>query len=255
MRKLSLWGKNNKILARIIIVTSFILLTALGIATGLLLTDVGVSISPAAMFVFFCLYFTGLVAYPAKSLRGKKLNAAAFYVRQKSCDFLLAGSTFCMIVYFSNRPAEIFNYSAPLHAALPVSAKLPTDSTLKAYKTMAAFSAFLKDETGKSLKWKEKKKLLKEQIRAIKKDNDLSKGAKVGLIILSVLGALGLLYLVSALACNLSCGGSEGAATLVMIGGAALTVFLLIIVIRAILGRKKKPKNPENKAKEQPKEG
>jgi len=148
-----------------------------------------------------------------------------------------------MIVYFSNRPSEIFNYSTPLHAALPVSTNLPSDSTLKAYKTIEAFTASLKDETGKTLKWKEKKKLLKEQIRAIKKADDMATGAKVGLIILSVLVALGLLYLVAALACNLSCSGSAGAATAVMIGGAGLTVFLLIIVIRGILGRKKKPKN------------
>ena len=255
MKKISLWAKNHKRLSRLIIVVSFILLTALGIATGILLTDIGVSIPSAVMLAFICTYFTGLVAYPAKYLKGKKLNAAAFYVRQKSCDVLLAASTFCMIVYFSNRPAEIFNYSTPLHAALPVSSKPPTDSTVKTYKTIAAFSASLKDENGKFLKWKEKKKLLKEQIRAVKKDNDMSAGAKVGLIFLSVLVALGLLYLVGALACGLSCNGSEGAAVAVMIGGVGLTVFLLIIVIRAILGRKKKLKTPKNNVKEPAKEG
>lgn len=255
MKKISIWARNHKGLSRIIIVASFILLTALGIVTGILLTDVGVTISSAAMFVFISIYFTGLIVYPAKSLKGKRLSAAAFYMRQKSCDWLLAGSTFCMIVYFSNRPAEIFNYSTPLHAALPVSTNLPSDSTLKAYKTIEAFTASLKDETGKTLKWKEKKKLLKEQIRAIKKAGDMATGAKVGLIILSVLVALGLLYLVGALACGLSCNGSGGAAVAVMIGGVGLTVFLLIIAIRAILGRKKKPKTPKNKEKEPANEG
>ena len=110
-----------------------------------------------------------------------------------------------------------------------------------------------RNETGKSLKWKERKKLLKEQISAIKKDNDMSKGAKVALIILSVAIALGLLYAVAALACNISCGGSEAGAIVVMVGGAAVVTFLLIIAIKSITGKKKKPKktdiNPDDPAK------
>jgi hypothetical protein len=102
----------------------------------------------------------------------------------------------------------------------------------------------MKDETGKPLKWKEKKKLLKEQIRAIKKDKDVSNAGKVALIILSVAVALGLLYLIAVLACDLSCSGSEGAATVLMIGGAGLVVFLFILALGAILGKKKRQKKP-----------
>lgn len=157
---------------------------------------------------------------------------------------MLVASTFCMVVYFGNQPDKIFRSSTPLSAAAPSS--FPKDSTIKSYKTIETFRASMKDETGKTLKWKEKKKLLKEQIRAIKKDTEMSKGAKVALIVLSVLVAIGLFYLVAALACNLSCGGSEGAASLVLIGGSALIIFFLIIAIRAIVGRKKKPKQPKS---------
>ncbi len=245
MKKISQWAKTHKQPARIIIVTSFILLTVLGILTGSLLTDVGISVPSAAMVVFISIYFLGLVGYPAKSLKGKKLNAAAFYVRQKSCDLLLATSTFFMIVYCSNQPNRLFNYSNSLSAAEAVSSSFPKDSTVKGYKTFAAFSASLKDENGKFLKWKEKKKLLKTQVRAIKKDTEMSDGAKVALIVLSVLGAIGLLYIVAALACGLSCNGSEGAAIVLLVGGVGLTVFLLIIAIRAITGKKKKPKKTD----------
>jgi hypothetical protein len=55
---------------------------------------------------------------------------------------------------------------------------------------------------------------------------------------LSVAVALGLLYLIAALACNLSCAGSDIAAVIVGVGGAGLVIFLLIVVIRKILGRK-----------------
>ena len=146
-----------------------------------------------------------------------------------------------MIVYFGNQPNKVFNNSTSVNATIPATS-FPSDSTIKTYKTIAAFKASLKDETGKSLKLKEKKKLLKEQVGAIKKDNNLSNGAKVALIILSIVAALGLLYVVAALSCSLSCGGSEGAAVLVMIGGAGLIAFLLIMAIRAILGKKKKTK-------------
>ncbi|MBK7561177.1 MAG: hypothetical protein IPI68_06545 [Chitinophagaceae bacterium] len=52
--------------------------------------------------------------------------------------------------------------------------------------------------------------------------------------------------MVASLACTLSCGGSEGAAVLVMVGGAGLVAFLLFIAIRAILGKKEKPKKTDN---------
>jgi len=245
MKKNSLWAKDHKVAARLIIIFSFILLTLLGIITGTLLNDTGISIASATLFIVIAIYLAAVIAYPAKSLKGKKLTAAAFYTRQKTCDLLLAASTFCMIVFLSNRPDKLFSYTTPLSAAIPATAAFPKDSTVKNYKPITAFSASLKDETGKSLKWKEKKQLLKNQIRAIKKDNDMSNGAKAALIILSVAAALGLLYLVAALACNISCGGSEGAAVLVTIGGAGLVIFLLILAIRAITGKKKKPNKTE----------
>ena len=99
MKKLSVWAKDHKWSARFIIVASFIVLNILGIITGVLLSSIGISIPIAVMLFFACAYGAAFIAYPSRSLKGKKLNAAAFYVRQKSCDLILAGSTFCMIVY------------------------------------------------------------------------------------------------------------------------------------------------------------
>ncbi|MBC7875010.1 MAG: hypothetical protein H7Y01_13490 [Ferruginibacter sp.] len=247
MKKISSWAKDHKWSARIIIVLSFAILNILGVITGGLLTSLGITI-PGAIFVFFaCTYCAGFIAYPSRSLKKKKLGAAAFYVRQKSCDLLLAGSTFLMIVCLGNRPGQLFRYDMSFNAALASNTSLPKDSTLNTYKTIAAFSASMKDENGKSLKWKERKKLLKEQVKAIKKSTEPSKGGKVALIILSVIVAIGLLGLVLGLACNLSCSGSDAAAILVGVGGTALVVFLLVITIRAIQGKKKKPKDPDIK--------
>ena len=71
---------------------------------------------------------------------------------------------------------------------------------------------------------------------------------KILLIVLSVLVALILLYGVAGLACTLSCNGSEAAAWLVGILGLAGIAAGLFFVIRAIIGRKRKPKKDADTA-------
>jgi protein-S-isoprenylcysteine O-methyltransferase Ste14 len=240
MRKISFWAKNHKPLARLAIIAIYILLNCTGVFIGILLSGLDFTFSIASLYGFICLFLAGIVLYPQKYQKGKKWIGRKFYVRQKSCDFILAASSFCMIIFLGNRPEKLLFNTALLNAALEVPVSQPKDSSAKTYKTINNFSFSLKDENGKSLKWKERKKLLKAQIKGIKKANDLSDGEKIALIILSGLVALGLLSLVLALSCNLSCSGAGGAAALVAIGGTALIIFLLVIAIRAINGKKKK---------------
>ncbi len=239
MKKISLWAKSHHWPARFIIILSFIVLTIAGIVTGMLLDDLHVTLPAAALSLFIIIYFMCILFYPSKSEK-RKLMAARSYVKQKTCDFILAATTFFMIICISNDRFQSLHYFPSLHAATSSKPVTPADSTVKIYKSLAAFSASLKDENGKSLKWKEKRKLLKEQVGAIKKSNGMSKGGKVALIILSVIVALGLIGLVASLACSLSCNGSDAAAVLVGIGGTALVIFLLVLVIRGITGKKKK---------------
>ena len=63
---------------------------------------------------------------------------------------------------------------------------------------------------------------------------------QVALIILACIAAVGLLYLVMALACTLSCNGSDAAAVIVAILGLAGIIWGLIAVIRAINRKKTK---------------
>ena len=129
-----------------------------------------------AMFLFVAMYLAAVFAYPAKSLKGNKLNASAFYIRQKNCDFLLVASTFCMIVFFSNQPDKIFSFSIPLNATAPATSSLPIDSTVKNYKTIAAF-CFLEDENGKS-EMERKKETAERTGQAIKKTPKCLMGQK-----------------------------------------------------------------------------
>lgn len=242
MRKLSLWAKHHKQAARLIIISSFVLLTIIGYYTGSWMNDLAISLPGTILFIALISYIAGVMAYPQRPVSKKISKTKSFYIRQKICDTGLAVSTFLLIVYLANHPGTFIHSFVPANAVSGNTLVLPKDSSAKTYKTIREFSASIKDKDGNLLKWKERKKLLKEQVRSIKKADNLSKGDKAGLIVLSVIVALGLVLLVGALACELSCSGSEGAALLVGIGGTALIIFLLVITIRAIKKGKKEPK-------------
>jgi hypothetical protein len=239
MKKISGWAKDHVWSARIIIILSILVINALAIITGVLIRSLGVTVPIPLVLLFACLYAIGFIAYPARELKGKTLSAASFYIRQKSCDLLLVGATFLMIAGLSTRPDRLFRYGQSLYASSASTPSLPGDS-LRTYKSIPAFIASMKDEKGNTLKWKERKKLLREQVKAIKRSAEPSEGGKIALIILSVIGALLLIYAVAALACSLSCGGSDALAIVVAIGGTALVVWLLLVVIKSITGKKKK---------------
>jgi len=238
MKQISLWAKYHKTSARIIIVFSSLLLLIGGTITGSLLKDLNIILPKELLFAIALIYLIALIYYPVKSIK-RKLTGHNFYVRQKKMDCVLIASSFLLMACISNdgfKPLNAINIFQPAAASLP---STPGDSLTTKYKSITAFSASLKDANGNSLKWKEKKKQLLHQVKAIRKADELSEGAKIALIILSVIVALGLLALVASLACSISCSGSGAGAILVGVGGTALVVFLLVIAIRAINGKKK----------------
>ena len=237
MKKISYWAKAHKTQARIIIIISFLILNGIAFLTGYLFRKIGINLLPEFLFVSFLLYFIAFIAYPSKNKKGTRFSPSSFYMIQKSCDFVLVASTFCIYMQISNCPASL-NKLYPQAKAFVITHQ--KDSVAKNYKNINDFTLLLKDKSGNWLKWKERKKLLKEQVREIKKDKDLSRGDKTLLIILSVIVASGLFFLVLALSCNLSCAGSDAAAAIVGIGGTALIIFLLIIILRSINGKHRK---------------
>lgn len=245
MKQISYWAKSHKLEARITIVICYIILNVLAIITGYLLQQIGLSLLPVFLFCCFMIFMIAIIVYPSKYLKGLHLSYSAFYNLQKTCDFIIVSCTFCMIAYLSNRPENLFRFYPQVNASVII--HTPKDNMAKPYKSISDFYSSLKGKGGNSLKWKERKRLLKEQVKSIKKDKDLSDGEKISLIILSVLVAIGLFYLVLGLSCSLSCSGSDAAAAIVGLGGTALIIFLLILAIRAITGNKRKRKiNSEN---------
>lgn len=240
MRKISAWASHHKWAARFIIIGIYPVINLLAIITGILLYQLNIEISFAWMLIFMITSIVAIFLYPHRKQKHTKFTATAFYVRQKSCDLLLGLTTFLMVMFIVNRLNTQLPFYERLMGASVSEFSMPKDSTAHLYKTIPEFKAMMTNENGQSLKWKEKKKLLKKQVRAIKDDNELTNGEKFLLIFLSCLVATGLLFLLASLACELSCAGSEALAILVMLVGTGLLVFLLIRVIKKIVGKTRK---------------
>ena len=100
--KISTWAKQNQWTARILIVSSHLLLTIFAILLGLILTNLGISI-PEHVFLTACLIFSiGLIIYPMKAEKKVRYSKIQFYQRQKLADLMLAGATFIMMLQLGN---------------------------------------------------------------------------------------------------------------------------------------------------------
>jgi hypothetical protein len=243
MRKLSYWAKINPWKSRVLIILSHILLIFLGWYTGEGLAGLGIQMPAYWLYLFLVIFIIAAITYPLKKNKvftGRRL----FYLQQKTRDFLLAAATFCMIVSLTNEKENTFYVSQPAFA-IPAASAL----VIKEKPTATEILASLKYRDKSTLTRMEKrvlkqefKKQLKNYVVAKIKGNKKESG-NAGLIILAIIGAIGLLSLVAALSCNLSCNGSDGAALAVLILGTAGIIWGLLAVIKAVKrgsGEKKK---------------
>ncbi len=141
------------------------------------------------------------------------------------------------LLFLGNRPEYLFKQSL-LTIEASATSLLPGDSS-QHYWNPTLFRSMMKDANGKKIKLKERKKLLRQQISAIKNSSSTD-GEKALLIALAIIAALGLMYLVAALSCAIICSDAEFLGLLVLGAGTFLVVFVLIKVIRGIT--KGKPK-------------
>lgn len=240
MKSISYWARAHKLAARIIIIVSFLMLNIIGIITGFLLHQFGVVLTVGVLYCFFIFYFVAFISYPSKNDKQSIKNKADFYVWQKTCDIILIATTYGMIICLANNPVNLLHLYSSTNASITIEKVTQKDSLRNGYKSIKDFSASMKDKDGKQLKWKERKQLLKKQIKEIKNSNDLTKSEKVLITFLSILVALGLIYLIASLACNISCSGNEALAVLVLLLGIAAIVILFVWAMRSIYKKKTK---------------
>ena len=248
-KQISFWAKEHKWASRFIIVLALIIISASGIFTGYLLKTLDITFSSQILWSAIVVFLIAWFNYPLKKKITGTTARTRSYIIRKSCDLVLIGATLMMCIYFGNRESSPINYFALTSSAATFT--LPRDSS-KAYKSLEEFKKMMFDKDGKPLKWKERKKLLKKQVKAIKNADDMSTGGQVALIILCVLLALILAYGVAALACSLSCSGAEGAAVIVAIFGLAGIILLTVFLIRRILRKPKRDRWKEPQPEVEP---
>lgn len=238
MRKLSFWAASNPWKARLIIACSHVLLIVLAWFTGITLKQSGILIPGILLLVITGIYFFAVYFYPSreqKEIIGKKL----FYSRQKFCDFLLAATAWGMIICIANNENVRTGVFTNLNASEIVT-PVKKDPTA--------------EEILNSLEYRDKKSLTRTEKRILKKEfnvqlkkyvkaklsGDKEGSGNAGIIILSIIAALGLVYLVAALSCTLSCNGNDAAAVIVLLLGIAGIVIGLILIFRGLKRKSKR---------------
>ena len=235
MRKISLWAKHHRIQAIAFLVVIKLLLAVLAFYLGSVLLNLNVHIP---FYVFIIALVALLIAawlYPSRS-RHSSISKNRFYAWQKSCDFLVATCSFVMI-------GTLVNTNLPIPgSAVSFASNVVTNTTPTAEEILASLQY-----RDKSTLTRQEKRILKEEFKkqlkiyAIAKIKGDKGGASKTLpIILTIIAAVGLFFLVAAIACNLSCNGSDAAAVIVGVLGTALIIWGAVVLIKRISGGPKK---------------
>jgi hypothetical protein len=239
MRKISYWAKHNRRTAISSLVAIKLSLAFLASYAGYSLLQLDVHI-PFVVFII-ALILLSVAAWSYPSAQRTKLSKRNFYVFQKSCDFIVAAGSFVMIGTWVNNNVTL-PITASAYASNPVSTINPTAEEILASLQHRDKSTLTRKEK-RILKEEFKKQLKVYVVAKLKRDKD--GGAKAALIILTIVVALGLLYLVAAIACSLSCNGSDAAAAVVAILGlAAIALGMFFVIRRIVRGPKKKTAEP-----------
>ena len=238
MKHLSIWAKKNPWLARLIIVVSHILILLLAWFTGNEIAGLSDVLPAFLKIVFLLVFIIAAFSYPVK--KDHSNNKLYSYAKQKTCDFLLALSTFGMVTGIVASGEISFGSLSPLYASTP--------SAINKNKNPTA------EEILASLKYRDKNSLTRVEKRILKTEfkrqlkiwtlakisGNKEEGSNAGLVILAIIGAVGLFYLVAALSCSLSCNGSDAAAVVVLLLGTAAIVLGLLAVLRSIKRKRRK---------------
>jgi hypothetical protein len=238
MRKVSIWARFHPQQARIYIVIIKIILWGMAIVTGKTIAETGIILSPLPVVICAIILILAASVYPQKSATG--YSGKQNYTLRKSLDFTLAFTTFILISSLvANTNSAVSNPRLPLVSEASANKVNPPTA----------------DEILASLKYRDKSTLTQQEKRILKKEfgkqllvyakakvSGDKNGAKALLIILTIIGAIGLTYVLAGLACSISCSGADGLAILVAVVGLTGILWGTIATIKAIkrhYGKKK----------------
>ncbi|WP_373551489.1 hypothetical protein [Haliscomenobacter sp.] len=229
MKNLSRWAKTHPRQARLILVLAHVCIALGALTCGFLTYFADIALPPWLPILLANCFFIAYFFYPKKGATQGWFKYS--YVRQKSLDFILSTS-----------------YALLITAGLNVWLFLNIDGGNNQAAASPILIAQHLKPTGLDKKTAKKHKItdlkasfqeLKTAIKTYKAEqkaagNSAAGGGKGWLIALTVLGALVLGYVVTALACGVACSGSEGLAWGILALGWGGIIWLSIILIKKI---------------------
>lgn len=233
MRSLSLWAKHHYVQARILIVLSHVILFFVALFIAFRLSAMGILFSPLWIYFFIAVFLATAATYPPS-------RSVQNFVARKWRDFVIAASGFILVILTVTALDKPFSTSSSLYAATELPGK--GFRYAKAEKLIRAYQAGEK----KHFTLREKMIISKEfkyqlwRFGQAKITGRQSEAGDAALIIVACVVAVGLLFLLAALACNISCNGQDALAVIVGVAGTAAIIWGLVAVIRAIKRKKKK---------------
>lgn len=237
MQKISFWASRHIAAARFYIVLIKLLLAVLSYYVGITIYKMQLVIPYQPVYaVAVLLLITGVLFYPC----GKKtsVNRRWNYIRQKTGDFLLPLSAVLVFTTWVNNADTIYSSNSAYGS---YSIKHPT-----------AQEILNSGKTKETLTRQEKRILKKEFFKQLKTyaaasiSGDKTKAGEAWKVVLAIIGMVGLLYLLAALVCNISCAGNDTAAVIIGVLGLVGIIWGFIAVLKAIKrGPKTKPKDKE----------
>ena len=224
MKNLSRWAKTHPRQARVILVLAHVCI-AFGALTCGFLTYFADIVLPSWLPILLAnCFFIAYFFYPKKGTSQGWFKYS--YFRQKSLDFILSTSYALLIVaglnvwLFSNIDDSMNQTAAnPRLIAQHLKPAGLDEKTAKEHKITNLRASFQE---------------LKTAIKTYKAEQKAAGGGKGWLIALTILGALVLGYVVTALACGVACSGSEGLAWGILALGWGGIIWLSIILIKKI---------------------
>ena len=229
MKKLSRWAKAHPRQARLILVLTHVCIAFGGLTCGFLAYFADIALPAWLPILLANSFFIAYFFYPKKGATQGWFQYS--YVRQKFLDFMLSTS-----------------YALLITAGLNVWLFSNIDGTSKQVAASPRLTAQHLKPAGLDEKIAKKHKItdlkasfqeLKTAIKTYKAEqkaagNSAAGGGKGWLIALTILGALVLGYVVTALACGVACSGSEGLAWGILALGWGGIIWLSIILIKKI---------------------
>lgn len=229
MKNLSRWAKAHPRQARLILVLTHVCIAFGALTCGFLTYFFDIALPSWLPIVLANTFFIAYFFYPKKGTTKGWFQYS--YVRQKSLDFIMSTSYALLITaglnvwLFSNIDGSNNQVAAsPRLIAQHLKPAGLDEKTAKKHKITGLKASFQELKTAI--------KTYKAEQKAA--GNSAAAGGKDWLIALTILGALVLGYVVTALACGIACSGQEGLAWALIIVGWGGLIWLSIILIKKI---------------------